>query len=140
MPVEFAAAEVDSPKQAQLMDLVKELVKYCLDHHAEAEACDLLMEIEHVELLLEYVTDDNHNRVCLYLSRWSIISMCEVSIQSFYYSCVKYVPEPEDSILLTTSLKIYRKFKHYSKALQLALQLNDLDLIREIFLSAKENP
>ena len=57
----------------------------------------------------------------------------------FCYSCVKYVPEPEDSILLTTSLNIYRKFKHYSKALQLALQLNDLDLIREIFLSAKEN-
>lgn len=56
------------------------------------------------------------------------------------YSCVKYVPEPEDSILLTTSLNIYRKFKHYSKALQLALQLNDLDLIREIFLSARENP
>jgi len=54
-------------------------------------------------------------------------------------SCVKYVPEPEDSILLTTSLKIYRKFNHYSKALQLALQLNDLDLIREIFLSAKHD-
>lgn len=122
MPVEFAAAETGGPKQAQLMDLVKELVKYCLDHHAEAEACDLLMEIEHVELLLDYVTEDDHNRVCLYLS-----------------SCVKYVPEPEDSILLTTSLNIYRKFKHYSKALQLALQLNDLDLIREIFLSAKEN-
>ena len=51
------------------MDLVKELVKYCLDHNAEAEACDLLMEIERVELLLDYVTEDNHGRVCLYLSR-----------------------------------------------------------------------
>lgn len=69
MPVEFAAAEVGSSKQVQLMDLVKELVKYCLDHHAEAEACDLLMEIERVELLLDYVTEDNHHRVCLYLSR-----------------------------------------------------------------------
>ena len=69
MPVEFAAAEAGSPKQTQLMDLVMELVKYCLDHHAEAEACDLLMEIENVELLLDYVTEDNHNRVCLYLSR-----------------------------------------------------------------------
>lgn len=69
MPVEFAAAEAGSAKQAQLMDLVKELVKYCLDHHAEAEACDLLMEIEHVELLIDYVTEDDHNRVCLYLSR-----------------------------------------------------------------------
>ena len=65
--------------------------------------------------------------------------VCVKLCVAFGYSCVKYVPEPEDSILLTTSLKIYRKFKHYSKALQLALQLNDLDLIREIFLSAKEN-
>ena len=54
-------------------------------------------------------------------------------------SCVKYVPEPEDTILLTTSLKIYRKFDHYSKALQLALQLNDHDVIREVFLSAKHD-
>ena len=69
MPVEFAAAEAGSAKQTQLMELVKELIKYCLDHHAEAEACDLLMEIEHVELLLDYVTEDNHSRVCLYLSR-----------------------------------------------------------------------
>ena len=76
MPVEFAAAETGGPKQAQLMDLVKELVKYCLDHHAEAEACDLLMEIEHVELLLDYVTEDDHNRVCLYLSRYKITSLC----------------------------------------------------------------
>ena len=69
LPVEFAAAEAGSSKQTQLMDLVKELVKYCLDHNAEAEACDLLMEIEHVELLLDYATEDNHGRVCLYLSR-----------------------------------------------------------------------
>ena len=67
------------------------------------------------------------------------LSVCVESLSVFYCSCVKYVPEPEDSILLTTSLTIYRKFNHYSKALQLALQLNDLDLIREIFLSAKEN-
>ena len=81
MPVEFAAAEAGSAKQTQLMDLVKELVKYCLDHHAEAEACDLLMEIENVELLLDYVTEDNHNRVCLYLSRYQ--SWCVKLVLTF---------------------------------------------------------
>lgn len=65
---------------------------------------------------------------------------CMKCYLTFCCSCIKFVPEPEDSILLSTSLNIYRKFNHYSKALQLALQLNDLDLIREIFLSAKENP
>ena len=49
-------------------------------------------------------------------------------------SCVKYVPEPEDSVLLHTALKIFRKFHCYPQALRLALMLNDLPLVKEIFL------
>jgi 26S proteasome regulatory subunit N1 len=36
-------------------------------HNAEADACDLLMEIEQVELLLNYVEKETYQRVCLYL-------------------------------------------------------------------------
>ena len=38
-------------------------------HNAEAEACDLLMEIENVNLLIDYVEKDTYARVCLYLLR-----------------------------------------------------------------------
>ena len=50
------------------------------------------------------------------------------------FSCVKYVPEPEDSALLHIALKLYRKFNRYPQALRLALMLNDLPLAKEVFL------
>ncbi len=49
-------------------------------------------------------------------------------------SCVKYVPEPEDSVLLNTALKIFRQFHCYPQALRLALMLNNQALVKELFL------
>ena len=51
------------------MLLAKEIVPYHMQHNAEAEACDLLMEIERLDLLQEYVDKDVFPRVCLYLTR-----------------------------------------------------------------------
>ena len=50
-------------------------------------------------------------------------------------SCVSYVPEPEDSTLLKTALHIFRKFDRQPEAMKLAIQLNDVDLIKDIFVS-----
>ncbi len=54
------------------------------------------------------------------------------------FSCVPYVPEPEDSNLLKTALNLYRKFKQYPDAMQCAIQLNDMELVKEIFMSCKD--
>ena len=51
---------------------------------------------------------------------------------------MKYVPEPEDSVLLHIALKVYRQFKRYPQALRLALMLNDMDLTKEIFLECPD--
>ena len=91
-------------------------------HNAEAEACDLLMEIEHVELLIDYVEKETYQRVCLY-----------------FLSCVPYVPEPEDTILLKTAYKLYLKFQQDQLALRCAIQLNDMDLIQEVFYNCKDS-
>ncbi|KAB7504021.1 26S proteasome non-ATPase regulatory subunit 2 [Armadillidium nasatum] len=109
--------EEDSKRQ----ELIKEahlIVPYQMEHNAEAEACDLLMEMELLNLLTEtdYVDADSYQRVCLYLT-----------------SCVPYVPDPENTNLLHTSLKLYRKFKQYPQAMRLALQLLDFNLIKELF-------
>lgn len=53
--------------KADLLALTKEIVTFYMSHNAEAEACDLLMEIEHVELLIDYTEKDTYQRVCLYL-------------------------------------------------------------------------
>merc|ERR1712013_855904 len=88
---------------------------------AEAEACDLLMEVEQLDDLQQYVDDSAYNRVCLYL-----------------VSCVPYVPEPENTNLLKTGLGIFRKFNQWPQAMRLALQLNDKALVEELFNSCPD--
>ena len=58
-----------SSPETDLNDLVTEICKYCLHYSAEAEACDLLMEIEKIERIVDLVTEDISDRVCLYLTR-----------------------------------------------------------------------
>ena len=48
---------------------------------------------------------------------------------------MSYVPEPEDSTLLKTALNIFRKFDHQPEAMKLAIHLNDVELIKDIFIS-----
>ena len=48
------------------------------------------------------------------------------------------MPEPEDTVMLKTSLDIYRKFDQYMLALRCAIQLNDMDLIYDIFYTCKD--
>ena len=50
-----------------LLALAKEIVVFYMAHNAEADACDLLMEIEQVDLLIDYVEKETYQRVCLYL-------------------------------------------------------------------------
>ena len=61
--------EKDTDMKEKLLKMVKEIVPYHMAHNAEAEACDLLMEIERLDMLQDYVDDTAYNRVCLYLTR-----------------------------------------------------------------------
>ncbi|CAG9816749.1 unnamed protein product [Phaedon cochleariae] len=112
---------VNTEIRDKLILLTKQIVPYNMAHNAEAEACDLLMEIERLDLLEQYVDDNIYQRVCLYLT-----------------SCVAYVADPENTTLLQTALLLFRKFKQYPQALRLAMQLNDHSLIEEIFTSCPD--
>jgi 26S proteasome regulatory subunit N1 len=92
-----------------------------MTHNAEPEAVDLLMEVEKLDKIIPHCDKENFNRVCLYLS-----------------SCANYVPEPEDTIILKTTLEIYRKFKQWPNALRLAMRMNDKELINEVFTSCTD--
>uniref|UniRef100_A0A8C4X5V2 26S proteasome non-ATPase regulatory subunit 2 n=1 Tax=Erpetoichthys calabaricus TaxID=27687 RepID=A0A8C4X5V2_ERPCA len=113
--------ENDKVQQETLLKLVKEIVPYNMGHNAEHEACDLLMEIEKLDMLELYIDENAYAKVCLYLA-----------------SCVSYVPEPENSALLKCALHIFRKFNRYPEALRLALMLNDMELAENIFTSCKD--
>ncbi|XP_034252046.1 26S proteasome non-ATPase regulatory subunit 2 [Thrips palmi] len=111
----------DAQARKNLVDLAGEIIPYNMAHNAEADACDLLMEIERLDLLQQYVDESAYPRVCLYLT-----------------SCVPYVPDPENTTLLTTALDLFRKFNQYPQALRLAMQLNNHTLIEEIFTSCPD--
>jgi 26S proteasome regulatory subunit N1 len=65
--VEFTVEPTIVITKEDLLKLSKEIVDLYMKHNAEADACDLLMEIENVEILIDYVEKDTYQRVCLYL-------------------------------------------------------------------------
>lgn len=50
-----------------LFKLAEDIVAFYMKHNAEADACDMLMEIERLDVLERYVEKDTYQRVCLYL-------------------------------------------------------------------------
>ena len=68
---ESGAVEVEklTAKKETLIALCKDIVPYHMTHNAEAEACDLLMEIEQLDLLIDHIDTNVYPRVCLYLTR-----------------------------------------------------------------------
>uniref|UniRef100_A0A6G1SC44 26S proteasome non-ATPase regulatory subunit 2 n=1 Tax=Aceria tosichella TaxID=561515 RepID=A0A6G1SC44_9ACAR len=108
--------------QAKLLKLVHQIVPYNMKHNSESEAVDLLMEIEKLSLLEHYLdNEDACSRVCLYL-------IC----------CVPFVADPDNIMALNTAIRIFLKFKKYSEALPVAVQLGDMDLIESILTTCPD--
>lgn len=113
--------EATAPFREKLEALVEQIIPYNMAHNAEAEACDLLMEVEKLNLLERFVDESAYPRVCLYLQ-----------------SCVPYVPDPENVSLLKCALSMSKKFNQYTQAMRLALMINDIEKIKDIFLSCPD--
>lgn len=107
--------------RTRLIDLVKQIVPYNMAHNAESDACDLLMEIERLDLIEDYVDENSYPRVCLYLT-----------------SCVPYVGDPENVNLIKCALNLSKKFEQWTQAMKLAMMLNDIKMIEETFTSCKD--
>ncbi|KAL6067324.1 26S proteasome non-ATPase regulatory subunit 2 [Balamuthia mandrillaris] len=118
---EYATRQEISQPVDDLMVLVDQIVPFDMRHNAEPEACDLLMEVERLSALVDLVDAKNYERVCLYLE-----------------SCANYVPEPEDSQALNIALTIYRKMNRLPAALRIALRLNDMDVVKEIYSTCED--
>ncbi|KAJ3309947.1 proteasome regulatory particle base subunit [Boothiomyces sp. JEL0838] len=109
----------ESENQDQLkviLDQGMKLVPFFMSHNAEADACDLLIELESLDKLPGFVDKVSFPRVCLYI-----------------VGCAPYVTPPDDIVILKTAHEIYKKFDQHPSALQIALKLNDLELIKQDF-------
>lgn len=54
------------------------------------------------------------------------------------FSCSPLTPDPDNRILIKTSKDIFLKFSRKFEALRCAIMLNDVAMIREIFVSTED--
>jgi len=150
------AAKVDETvSYDDLYTLAKEIVPFDMQHNAEADACDLLMELERIHDIVEHVDKANYQRVCLYLSTYEAScrpaggvgptillgrggahrpSRRQARLEGYGRGrCVNYVPDPEDRQILEAVLAIYRRLELLPDALTVALRMNDISVAKEIF-------
>ncbi|CAH0715457.1 unnamed protein product, partial [Brenthis ino] len=110
------AEEWNIENMNSLMPLVRDVVAFDMQHSAEIQACDLLMEIDRLDLLSQHMDQSNYPRVCLYL-----------------IGCASYVVEPESTQILQGVLDTYLRFGEYPRALLVAMQLHDKAKCEEVF-------
>ncbi|KAF5744081.1 hypothetical protein HS088_TW08G00674 [Tripterygium wilfordii] len=118
---EYADLQSEDAPIDDLMDLVQQIVAFHMKHNAEPEAVDLLMEVEDLDMLVKHVDSTNFRRTCLYLT-----------------SAAKYLPGPDDMSVLDIALTIYMKFEEYANALQIALFLDNMQHIKQVFTSCSD--
>lgn len=99
-----------------LIDLALVLVPIFLKTNAEADAVDLMSELELIMELPKFVDENTYARVCLY-----VVSM--VSLHTY----------PENEQFLRVAHDLYKKYKQHTQAMVLAIKLNDSDLIHNDF-------
>eukprot|EP00004_Rigifila_ramosa_P008783 TRINITY_DN2013_c0_g1_i2.p1 TRINITY_DN2013_c0_g1~~TRINITY_DN2013_c0_g1_i2.p1 ORF type:complete len:792 (+),score=204.02 TRINITY_DN2013_c0_g1_i2:2-2377(+) len=116
-----AGEQRDEAGIAELMTLVNHIVPFLIKQNAEHEACDILMEVEQLPMIVEFSDAKNFSRLCLYLTQ-----------------CATYVAEPEDSEILRIIITIFRRHNQFHSALRIALRLNDIKLATEIFMSCED--
>ena len=105
-----------------LIDLALVLVPLFLKSNAEADAVDLMSELEIIERIPEFLDEQTYSRACLYM-----------------VSMVNLLTYPEDQQILHTAHKIYRQYKQLTKAIVLSIRLNDLDMIEDDFNSTEDS-
>ena len=110
----------DEPNQ-DLIDLALTLVPLFLKSNAEADAVDLMSELEIIEDIPKFLDADTYPRVCLYM-----------------VSMVNLLTYPEDQQFLRTAHDIYKHYNKLTQAIVLAIRLNDVALIRSDFESTDD--
>jgi 26S proteasome regulatory subunit N1 len=65
-----ADPDTDGPFQ-DILGMVNVIVPFHVTHNAEAEAVDLLIEVQRLKILLEVdaVNEHNYSRICMYLAK-----------------------------------------------------------------------
>ncbi|KAK2024190.1 proteasome/cyclosome [Colletotrichum zoysiae] len=110
----------DEPTK-DLIDLALILIPLFLQSNAEADAVDLMSELEIIDQIPNYLDENTYGRVCLYM-----------------VSMVNLLTYPDNELFLKTAHDIYLTYKEYALAMTLAIRLNDIELIKADFEKAED--
>ena len=121
--LDFQTVMTDDGDPTQLVELARTLIPYFLSHNAEADAVDLLSELERIHEIKQYVDENTYQRVCLYM-----------------VSMVNLLTYPDDQQFLLCAHDIYKRYDKLPQAIVLAIRLNNLDLIHQDFDSTQDLP
>ncbi|XP_070164472.1 26S proteasome non-ATPase regulatory subunit 2 [Polyergus mexicanus] len=100
----------------RLTPLIKSIISFDIKHNAEIQACDLCLEIDELNFLAEHLDSTNFIRVCHYL-----------------ISCAAYSEDTERRQILEFATEQYLKFNEFTRAILIALQLANSELIFKCF-------
>ena len=108
---------------SNLISLALQIVPFFLQHNAETDAVDLLLEVDSIERLVEceFVDSDSLQRVCQYL-----------------VSCSAYLDSVTAVSALKTAYTLHKKNNDFTQALVLAMKLDAEELVRAVFTDCED--
>jgi 26S proteasome regulatory subunit N1 len=104
------------------MKLVIEILPFDLQHNAEAEAVDLLLEVDDLERIKAFVSPDNVDRVGAYLLGFS-----------------SYLTDIEEfEKVVRVAYDVYISNGKYPEALRVAMKLDSIEAMSSVFHAASD--
>ena len=101
-----------------LLDLVKIIAPYLIKQHCESDAIDLLIEVDCINDIKEFINENNYKKICLYL----------LSITNYSADTEEY----RDTLELVYSI-YYNKFHQYIDAMRVAIKIGNMLYIKQTF-------
>ena len=106
-----------------LLDLVKIIAPYLIKQHCESDAIDLLIELDCLNDILDFINENNYKKICLYL----------LSISNYSADTDEY-----RSILELVYNIYYNKFHQYIDSMRVAIKIGNMLYIKQTFHQCKD--
>jgi len=107
---------------ADLIELTNKILPDMIKNHSEEQALDLLMEVDQLEKIKPHVTQDNIQRITLYL-----------------ISCSQYCADQyELKKCLQITYDIFLKMRRFVSAMRIAIKMNNLELMNRCLNTCKD--
>ena len=107
----------------ELLDLVNIFAPYLIKQHCESDAIDLLIEVESIDEIKNYINENNYKKICLYL----------LSISNYSADTDEY----RSTLELVYNI-YFEKFHQYIDAMRVAIKIGNPIYIKQTFLKCED--